>query len=478
MKARRGASVVAAAAGGARVARVAVVGGGAAGLAAASELRLEGHDVVLYEADERGVGGVWRYDARTEDDVLAASAARETVHSSMYASLRTNLPREVMAFDGFAFTARRAGGDERRFPGHAAVQAYLAAFAQREGIADVVRLGSRVVRVAAAPGPTNATFGKRWMVDVGGPGAEPRSEGVFDACVIANGHYSEPRVPVTEGMGEFPGELCHSHNYREPSAYAGKRVVVLGASASGEDISRELATVAAEVHLSARSWQNPEWAKATEPIGPRRNLWRRANLARLHADGRVEFVDGTSVEADAVMFCTGYKYQFDFLEDGIVSIEDNCVAPLWEHLLVPGLGPSLSFIGLPWKVVPFPQFQLQARVVARALSGRIELPSSAEMAAAAFAHQETLEPVGSVPRRFAHQLGDDQFGYNDRLSALCGTEPLPRWRADMYWATGKNKRARPEEYRDSWPDEDASLLDAAVAEAEAELEVAPSPARL
>lgn len=34
-------------------------------------------------------------------------------------------------------------------------------------------------------------------------------------------------------------------------------------------------------------------------------------------------------------------------------------------MFVPGLGPSLSFVGLPWKVVPFPQFELQAKLIAR-----------------------------------------------------------------------------------------------------------------
>ena len=43
-----------------RCARVAVVGAGAAGLAAARELRAEGHDVAVLEASDH-VGGTWRY---------------------------------------------------------------------------------------------------------------------------------------------------------------------------------------------------------------------------------------------------------------------------------------------------------------------------------------------------------------------------------------------------------------------------------
>ncbi len=39
----------------------------------------------------------------------------------------------------------------------------------------------------------------------------------------------------------------------------------------------------------------------------------------------------------------------------------------YQHMFVPKLGHSLSFVGLPWKVVPFPQFELQAKLIARYL---------------------------------------------------------------------------------------------------------------
>ena len=54
---------------------------------------------------------------------------RYKVHSSMYAKLRTNLPREVMAYTDFAFDD--LGGcsqDARRFPSHAEVRSSLCHF--------------------------------------------------------------------------------------------------------------------------------------------------------------------------------------------------------------------------------------------------------------------------------------------------------------------------------------------------------------
>ena len=48
------------------------------------------------------VGGVWKYTDKIESDVLSPKGAYE-VHSSMYKSLRTNLPRELMSYFDYPF---------------------------------------------------------------------------------------------------------------------------------------------------------------------------------------------------------------------------------------------------------------------------------------------------------------------------------------------------------------------------------------
>lgn len=53
--------------------------------------------------------------------------------------------------------------------------------------------------------------------------------------------------PVMKGLDSFPGEKYHSHDYREPSQFEGKRVVVIGAGPSGIDLSLEIASSAASV---------------------------------------------------------------------------------------------------------------------------------------------------------------------------------------------------------------------------------------
>ena len=111
------------------------------------------------------MGGVWLYQQETEDDPLGADPHRRRVFSSMYAGLRTNLPRrgarppglglpatnaltsvtpwpvrrrpdngtsgahahcrEIMAFSDFPFLPSTMGGlstDDRTFPGHEEVR--------------------------------------------------------------------------------------------------------------------------------------------------------------------------------------------------------------------------------------------------------------------------------------------------------------------------------------------------------------------
>lgn len=46
-----------------------------------------------------------------------------------------------------------------------------------------------------------------------------------------------------------------------------------------------------------------------------------------------------------------YKYKFPFLtNNAAVSVDDNCVDPLYKHVFPPQVAPRLSFIGLPLKV--------------------------------------------------------------------------------------------------------------------------------
>ena len=152
---------------------------------------------------------------------------------------------------------------------------------------------------------------------------------------------------------------------------------------------------------------------------------------RLTSEGFAILEGGACIgPLDAVIYCTGYRYSFPFLSvaaelnpsclptangvgkgllsDGqhpMIQVEDGRVEPLYLDIFPPAVTPgTLSFIGLPWKVVPFPQHELQAKLVARVLSGRACLPSRSEMENSIKKRQELMEAMG-IPYRYYHMQG-------------------------------------------------------------------------
>ena len=62
--------------------------------------------------------------------------------------------------------------------------------------------------------------------------------------VAASGSFSNPYRPSFPGDETFTGELSHVADYRNPTPYAGKRVIVVGAGDSAAQVANELAPVA------------------------------------------------------------------------------------------------------------------------------------------------------------------------------------------------------------------------------------------
>lgn len=408
---------------------VAVVGAGAAGLIAARELIRHGHRATVFEQGDR-VGGVWVYAAQTEADPLGQQGAR--IHGSLYASLRTNLPRDLMACTDYTFDSR-GGGDDGwpRFPGHAEVLTYLENFARRFDLHRWIRFGERVATIEPGEG---------WAVtSVAGGG---RRHGRFDAVAVCNGHYSEPRVPALDGLSEWPGELVHSHNYREPSPFHGKRVAVLGASASAVDLSREIGGVAAALYWCADAFAAlPEAARGAGAVQ------RLPGIEALRPDGRIVLQDGTVLDdVDVLVFCTGYCYRFPFLDADLVHVDDNWVSPLYQDLLHAD-HPTLGFIGIPFRVVPFPLFEVQARWFARLLTGAFVLPPADARRGEAADRAAALRAAGTSQRHF-HRRQLDCYEYLDALADQSGTPRLPDWHRQTTTALLEHIAAHPGNYRD------------------------------
>uniref|UniRef100_A0A5B7BLT6 Flavin-containing monooxygenase n=1 Tax=Davidia involucrata TaxID=16924 RepID=A0A5B7BLT6_DAVIN len=426
---------------------VCVIGAGPSGLVAARELRKEGHSVVVFE-QKHDVGGQWLYDPNVEgEDPLGRDTALK-VHSSMYASLRLTSPREIMGFTDFPFLVKK-GGDMRRFPGHRELLLYLKDFCEWFGLKEMTRFNTRVEYVGMLD---YAEFGRdlRWVVRTKENKAEKVVEEVFDAVVVATGHYSQPRLPAIKGMDSWRRKQMHSHIYRVPEPFRNEVVVVIGNSLSGQDISMELVDVAKEIHLSAKSLDVSEGL--SKVLSKHDNLHLRPQIDFLQEDGRVLFVDGSWVIADIIIYCTGYSYSFPFLDTkGIVVVDDDRVGPLYEHTFPPSLAPSLSFVGIPRKLIGFPFFESQAKWIAQLLSGKRTLPSWDDMMQSIKEFYHTRD-VDGIPKHNTHDIAN--FEYCDKYGDYIGFPHLEEWRKELCISALKNADVNLDTYRDSYDDDE------------------------
>ncbi|KAH6799097.1 Flavin-binding monooxygenase family protein [Perilla frutescens var. frutescens] len=434
--------------------KVCVIGAGPAGLVAARELRKESHDVVVIE-QKHEVGGQWLYDPKVEEENPLGKNHFLKVHSSVYASLRLISPREIMGFTDFPFGAKK-GRDMRRFPGHKELLLYLQDFCDKFGLREMIRFNTRVENVEMLDYPVLDTEHLKWVVK---SKAEKAVEEVYDAVVVATGHYSHPRNGCMEAKADAQSHLQDSRSIQEwgHSWMAFPVVVVVGNSLSGQDISMELVNVAKEIHLSSKSLTISEGL--SKVIAKYDNLHLRPQIESLHEDGKVLFTDGSWIIADTIIYCTGYSYSFPFLDTkGIVRIDDDRVGPLYEHTFPPSLAPSLSFIGIPKKIIGFPFFESQAKWIAQLLSGKRSLPSWDDMMQSIKEFYDSRDAAG-IPKHYTHDIAE--FEYCDKYADYTGFPHLEEWRKELCVSALINAETNLETYREISYEKDEEMLQVA-----------------
>nr|GEY92500.1 flavin-containing monooxygenase FMO GS-OX5-like [Tanacetum cinerariifolium] len=403
--------------------KVAVIGAGLCGLIAARELEREFHEVVVFEKSNR-LGGVWVYDPRTESDLLGIDPDKEIIHATIYKSLRTNSPRQIMGFSDYMFEGKEYG-DPRMFPGHEEFLCYLEDFAKEFRVTKLIRFNSDVTRVELLD--SGNEFVVEWKMNgVSSTSGSTLTE-VFDAVVVCNGHNSHPRMAMDiPGILEWPNKQLHARNYRVPEPFKNQVIVMIGNGSSAYDISRELATVAKEVHLSSRS----PTAKVSK-LDKYENIWQHTKIDRVYKDGTIKFQDEVCIKADTIIHCTGYAFHIPFLKTtDIVSVDDKRVAPTYGNVFPPQLAPRLSFVGLFHMGMTFLPAELQSIWIARALSEKVLLPSEKEMLHDVEQVYRKMEENG-IPKSYTHSLNHN-MDYMDWLSDKLGITRPPQKFKDFY----------------------------------------------
>ena len=343
----------------ARHATACIIGAGSSGITAAQVLQAEGIDFDCFEMGS-DVGGNWRYE-------------NDNGVSSAYRSLHINTSRKAMEYAAWPMPESLPD-----YPSHWQIAGYFDDFVDHFGLRDALTFRTEVTKVAQAEGGG-------WDVTIR-PRDDARAVETrhYDHVLVANGHHWDPRWPEPSfpGSETFPGEQIHAHYYRTPELFDGKTVVVLGIGNSATDIAVEASRSARATYLAMRrgAWILPKYLfgmptdhLTDSPLarGPLRlqKLGMRTMLriavgkmtdyglpqpdhdvleahptvsddllSRLgHGDitvkptisrfegSTVVFADGSTVDADVVVYCTGYKVTFPFLDESVLATDDNHV---------------------------------------------------------------------------------------------------------------------------------------------------------
>lgn len=397
----------------------AVIGAGASGIAALRALLDAGVDTTVFELGEHA-GGLWVYD---NSNGLSAA----------YRSLHTNTTKGAMGFSGFPMPASLPD-----YPHHSQVANYLNDFLDSFGGRPRISFRTEVVSV-------EPTADQRWHVRFRRLGELDGRD--FDAVLVCSGHHWKAKWPSPPYEGGFTGQQVHSHDYREPSPFAGLRVIVVGMGNSAMDIAEDIAHVASATFVSARHGTHilPKYifgrplGRLTTPL--MRLPWRirQAILARilrvwrgpydryglqepsvgiyqLHAtlsdtvltrlahgqivakpgierlgERTITFVDGSTEVIDAIVWCTGYDTALSFLPGSPAA-----TPPLFLRML-PTDSAGLALIGyVSQRGALMPVVEAQSRLAAAFITGAYVPPTRAEM------EDEIRRYAKEIRRRYFH----------------------------------------------------------------------------
>lgn len=428
---------------------VCIIGAGWSGLAACQVLHERGIPFDAYEAGSQ-VGGNWRY-------------LNDNGMSSGYRSLHINTSKKLSEYRSYPMPK-----DYPHYPDHVQIARYLDDYVDHFGFREAIAFRTLVTHVEPAEGGG-------WTVTARHRDTGEETVRHYGSVIVANGHHWDPRdpEPAFPGADGFTGTQIHSHYYKVPDEYAGKRVLVLGFGNSASDIAVETSTVSERTFLSIRTggYVFPKFMfgkPGDDMISPfitrvmprETQRWVMAALLRMtigkvtdfglpepghklfnshptvsesllprlghgglsvkpnvsHFDGdTVHFTDGSSEVIDAVIYSTGYKVSFPFLDESVMAPTDNDVSLF--HRVVDPQHSGLYFVGLFQPLGATTVLaEAQSQWVADLLQGRAALPSVEKMRREITRYKEKLAKRYITSKR--HTMQVDHYPYLAELRGV------------------------------------------------------------
>ncbi|MGD0454693.1 MAG: NAD(P)-binding domain-containing protein [Solirubrobacteraceae bacterium] len=435
--------------------RVCIIGAGSSGITAAKALHERGIPFTCFEASDE-VGGNWLF-------------GNSNGMSSAYRNLFINSSRRRMSFSDFPLPDSLPD-----YAHHSDIADYFREYVEHFGFRHRIMFRTSVERAELTPED-------HWRITLSNGDVQE-----FDALLVANGHHWDPRWPEPPfpGSERFTGLQLHSHHYVDPTIFEDKSVVVLGMGNSAMDIAVESSYVARRTYLAHRrgAWIVPKYLFGRPidelffqnrylsriPLGPRRRLahWMiriivgsperyglkqpdhrlgeahptvssrvldrlahgmiiaKPNIAEL-GERSVRFEDGSEVDADVVVYCTGYKITFPFFDEDFLSAPDNDIQPFF-RVFHPEV-PNLAFIGLvqPTSAI-MPIAEAQARWVGDWLLGRYELPATEAMRRDVERFAEAMASRYVASKRHTIQIDFDDYLVDLAKEARAGARRASR----------------------------------------------------
>ncbi len=334
-------------------AEIVVIGAGQAGLSAAYHLQKRGL------APGRGFV------------VLDRSPAPGGAWQHRWPSLTLSTVNRIHDLPGLSF-AEVVGTDAPEVRASEAVPAYFKAYEEAFALPVHRPVEVRVV----------CPRGERFTVET------DRGSLSVRGIVNATGTWEAPYVPEIPGAERFGGRQLHTRDYRTADEFAGQHVIVVGAGISAIQLLDEVSRVTTTTWVTRRP---PEFREgpfddaagrravalveervrrglppasvvsvtgipvtpAVRAMRARGVLVRRPMFSEITAEG-VRWPDGTSLRADVILWCTGFRSALDHLAPlmlrepgGGITMTGRLATQVAReprvHLV--GYGPSASTIG-------------------------------------------------------------------------------------------------------------------------------------
>lgn len=363
------------------VKKIAVIGAGPSGLAVAKYLLAEkAFDKIDIYEQQSEVGGVWNYNPNIagevavpqttphvppEQAIWTKGAIAPLFSNPMYDHLNTNIPKDLMQFSDQEFHSQSL-----LFPTRQDVQDYLVDYSK--DVRHLIIFSAQVqdVRLSRESGQ------ERWELLFKSTITNDETRNMYDAVVVASGHYTVPFIPSVKGIEQFhaayPSIISHSKTYRTSDPFTNKKVIVVGNAASGLDIGTQIGTVCKKPLLnSVRTSTQLGFGQENREEVPAISEYLVKEKGVRFENGRIEN------DIDAIVYCTGYLYSFPFLESlkKPIVTTGRRVMGLYKTLFNID-HPTLAFAAIQKRIIPFPLAEAQGAVFGRVWSNRLVLPAS------------------------------------------------------------------------------------------------------